>query len=148
MTLPPGPLLGLSDKEERESAMGRNRDIEAEDYYEMACEWIRAGEPGRAEECLIHTIRLNQRFIHAYIDLAALYNRQKRYQESVHAMRKALRHDPGFHQLYYLLAVYSFRNGEYGSSLRTIDRAIQLNPCRLYNRVRAVIERHHRKVRL
>lgn len=127
--------------------MDCNRYTEAEDYYEMACEWIRAGEPDRAEACLIQTIRLNQRFIHAYIDLAALYNREKRYQESVNVMRKALRHDPGFHRLYYLLAVYAFRNGEYSSSLQTIDRAIRLNPCRLYDRVRTVIERHYRRAR-
>ena len=119
------------------------RYIEAEDYYDMGCEWIRAGEAAKAEDCLIHTIRLNPGFIHAYIELGALYNRGGLYNEAVHIIRKALRHDPDFHMLYYLLAKYAFRNGQYASSLQTIDRALELNPCDLYVRVRSVIERYY-----
>ena len=123
--------------------MEKDRYIEAEDYYEMACEWIKAKETAKAEECLVHAVRLNPGFIYAYIELAALYNRGKLYQEAVNIIRKALRHDPDFHLLYYLLAKYAFRNAQYSSSLQTIDRAIELNPCELYKRVRTVIQRYY-----
>lgn len=124
--------------------MPKDRYIEAEDYFEMACEWIKARETARAEECLLHALSLNPHFIYAYIELAALYSRGKLYQEAVNTIRKALRHDPEFHHLYFLLSKYAFRNGQYSSSLQTIDRAIELNPCELYHRVRSVIERYHR----
>lgn len=125
--------------------MERERDIEAEDYYEMAGEWVRGGNLAGAEECYVRAIRANPRFIYAYIDLARVYDRQGSHADAIHTIRGAIRHDPSFSLLYYLLARYSFRNGEYGSALRTIDHALELEDRELYRRVRVVIERYYRR---
>jgi tetratricopeptide (TPR) repeat protein len=113
--------------------------IEADDYYDMGCQWRVEREWEKAISCFKHVIELNRYFIYAYIDLAAVYARQGNYHDAVIALKKAVKLDPGFHLLHYNIAKYMYRHGELHGALKAIDEALILNDTELYERVRAVI---------
>ncbi len=122
-------------------------DIAAEDYYDMALEWIRAKNPEKARDCLKKTLELNPRFIYAYVTLAEVLSAQGNYGEATHVLKKASKLDPDFDRLNFLMAKYSFKGGDYPSALRSIDRAIDTRPERLYLKSREVIVRAMNPVR-
>ncbi len=113
--------------------------IEADDYYDMGCQWREEREWEKAISCFKHVIELNKNFIYAYIDLSAVYARRGNYHDAVIILKKAVKLDPGFHLLHYNIAKYMYRHGELHGALKSIDEAIILNDTELYERVRAVI---------
>jgi len=113
--------------------------IEADDYYDMACQWRLEKEWEKAITCFKHAIELNKNFIYAYIDLAAVHARLGDYHDAVTVLKKAVKLDPGFDLLYYNIAKYSYRHGEIAEALKSIEEAINLNSIDLYKRIRNVI---------
>ncbi len=113
--------------------------IEADDYYDIACQWRIEKEWDKAIECFKHVIELNKYFIYAYIDLAAVYARREGYHDAVIVLKKAIRIDADFHLLYYNIAKYLYRNGEINGALKSIEEAINRSDTKLYNMVRRVI---------
>lgn len=100
--------------------------IESEDNYEMASQWIDQGNLEKAEACLKRSIELNGNFIYAYITLADIYAKQKRWQDAVSILKKAFLADPFFERLPFMMAQYSREAGDYVSALRFISRAIEI----------------------
>jgi len=113
--------------------------IEADDYYDMGCQWRMEREWEKAISCFKHVIELNKFFIYAYIDLASVYARQGDYHDAVTVLKKAVKLDPGFHLLHYNIAKYYYRHGEMPAALKSIEAAINLNDMELYERVRGLI---------
>lgn len=113
--------------------------IESEDNYEMAVEWIREGQYGKAVDCLKKSIALNPNFIYAYVTLAEAHAKLNGYSEAFHILKKASKVDPDFDRLNYLMARYAFKEGNYPASLKSIDRAIEISPLPLYLKSRKVI---------
>lgn len=124
--------------------MKHYEDIEADDCYDMAVEWIRHGNYEKAVQYFTKAIELNQYFIYAYIALARVYATQKNYTDAVHILKKATRIDPAFDRLHYLMAKYAFKNGDYKNALICIDRAIEMDGKELYEEARGIIERYYR----
>jgi len=112
---------------------------EADDYYDIGCQWMKEKQYLKAMEAFRHAINLNPRFIYAYIDLASAYFKMGRVHESIQVLHNALFYDRNFHRLHYLLAKYYYREGDYKGALHSIDRAIDLDADRLYKRVRKLI---------
>lgn len=119
--------------------MGKLDYIEADDYYDMACQWRVEREWEKAISCFKHVIELNKYFIYAYIDFAAVYAKRGDYHDAVIVLKKAIKLDPDFHLLHYNIAKYYYRHGEMHGALKSIEAAINLNDIELYNRVRGVI---------
>jgi tetratricopeptide (TPR) repeat protein len=113
--------------------------IEADDFYDMACQWRVEKEWEKAIACFKHVIELNKNFIYAYIDLAEVYARRGEYHEAAVVLKRAIKLDPGFDLLHYNLAKHLYRHGEILPALKSIDAAIDLNDAELYNRVKKVI---------
>ncbi len=107
-------------------------DIEAEDLFDMAVEWLRRGNLEKAEEQLRRVIELNRNFIYAYMTLARVYGRARRYSDAVHALKRASRVDPDFDRLNFLMAKYAWRGGDVRGALAALDRAIELSDNPLY----------------
>ncbi len=120
-----------------------SQDIEAEDYYDMGCEWIKQRNYEKAEECFFHVIALNPRFIYAYISLAEVYARAHDLNEAIRCLRKAVKFDPRFDRVYYCIAKYSFMNEEYKTALTNIEQALDLNPTEDYESMKEVIEEYY-----
>jgi protein O-GlcNAc transferase len=113
--------------------------IEADDCYDMAVAWIRNGNIEKCLECLNRAIELNPCFIYAYIALARVHARQKKYADAVHALKRASRIDPGFDRLFYLMAKYAYKNGDLKNALIYIDRALSIDRKMLYELARDFI---------
>lgn len=113
--------------------------IEADDYYDIACQWMKEKEWDKAISSLKHVIDLNNNFIYAYIDLAAAYAAQRDYHAAAAVLKKAIKSDPGFDLLHYNLAKYLYRNGEVVSALKSIEKAAELNNIDLYERVKSLM---------
>ncbi len=124
--------------------MNKTDFIEADDYYDIACQWKNEKDWEKAISALKHVINLNKYFIYAYIDLASVYAAKTDYYNAVAVLKKAVKLDPGFHLLYYNLAKYYYRNGEITASLKSIEEAICLNDTELYERVKCVILKKHK----
>lgn len=120
--------------------MKHYEDIESDDSFDMAVEWMRHGNLEKAVRHLARSIELNPHFTYAYIALARAFASQKKYTEAVHTLKRATRIDPGFSRLRYLMAKYSYRIGDYRSALGHIDRAIAIDGSELYHRAREIIE--------
>lgn len=125
--------------------MDKKNYIEAEDYYEMGCQWLEEKEYQKAVEAFRHVISLNPRFMYAYVDLAKAYSKTNRFHEAVHILRKGSRNDPGFHKLYYLMAKYSFKGGDMQGALKSIEKAIEFSDERLYRLAYNVILKRYKK---
>jgi tetratricopeptide (TPR) repeat protein len=110
--------------------------IEADDCYDMAVAWIRNGNIEKCLERLNRAIELNPCFIYAYIALARVHARQKKYADAVHALKRASRIDPNFDRLFYLMAKYAYKNGDLKNALIYIDRALSLDRNALYELAR------------
>lgn len=123
--------------------MNKNDFIEAEDFYEMGCQWLDEREYVKAIEAFRHVISLNPKFMYAYVDLALSFSRMSRYHEAVLVLRKGSRYDPGFHLLYYLMAKYSFRDGDFPGALKSIEKALEYSDERLYKLTYRVILRRY-----
>jgi len=123
-------------------------EIESEDYYDMACEWKKQKEYVKAEDCLEKVISLNRKFIYAYIDLAELYALRKKFHDAVHLLKKAAKNDPEFDLLYYLMAKYAYKAGDFRNALSDVEQAIDINPTELYIRVHKVIREEYIQRRL
>ncbi len=124
--------------------MKHYEDIESDDSFDMAVEWMRQGNLEKAERHLNRSIELNPRFTYAYIALARVYASQKRYSDAVHVLKRATRIDPEFSRLRYLMAKYAYRNGDYRSALGHIDRAMETDASELYRLARDIIEGRYR----
>lgn len=124
--------------------MDDSRYIDADDYYDIACEWLKLKNYENAETHFKKVIDLNPRFIYAYIDLSAVYAALKKYREAVSVLKKAVEYDPGFDRLYYLMAKYSYRENDFKRAIGAIEKAISLNPSRLYDRARLLFEKRYR----
>ena len=121
-------------------------DIEADDCYDMAVEWARHGNSEKAVNCLARAIDLNRNFIYAYIALARVFAMQKKFTDAVHILKKAARIDPAFDRLYFLMAKYSYKNGDYKNAMICIGRAIEIEDKELYLHAREIIEEmYHRR---
>lgn len=121
-------------------------DIEADDCYDMAVEWMRQGNPDKAADCLNRAIGLNPNFIYAYVMLARAFASRKNYSEAVHVLKRASRIDPSFDRLPFLMAKYAYKNGDYRSALTYIDRALEIDEKELYLLAKEVIrEMYHRR---
>ncbi len=120
-------------------------DIEADDCYDMAVEWIRHGNYDKAVHYFSRAIELNRHFIYAYIALARAHATQKKYTDAVHILKKATRMDPAFDRLHYLMAKYAYRNGDYKNALICIGRAIEMDEKELYREARVIIEEQYRR---
>ncbi|MGQ9844116.1 MAG: tetratricopeptide repeat protein [Spirochaetota bacterium] len=114
-------------------------DIEAEDCYEMAMQWLRQGFVDKAIELLKKTIELNPNFIGAYIDVASVYAKKQRYNDAFHILKKASKIDTKFHKLNYLMAKYAYKNGDHLNAAKYIQRAIDISPEKLYLSAQKVI---------
>ena len=114
-------------------------DIAAEDYYEMALEWIRMKNGEKASDCLRKCIDLNPRFIYAYVTLSEVLAGQGEYGGAAHVLKKASKLDPEFERLSFLQAKYRYKAGDYPSALKAIDRALEIAPEKLYRKSREVI---------
>jgi tetratricopeptide (TPR) repeat protein len=121
------------------------RDIEADDCYDMALAWLRNKNYARAEECLARAIELNANFIHASVVLSGLYARQGRFHDAIHVLKKALRHDPDFDRLHFLMARYALKNEDYVNARIFIDRAVAANPSELHLQFRELIAQRYRR---
>lgn len=114
--------------------------LESEDSYEMAVEWIARGDLEKAEALLKKSVLLNPHFIYAYITLAGLHARRKRYSDAIGVLRRALREDPSFHRLHYLIAKYAYRMNNGPLARRHIRAARESAPAEeLYRRAAKVI---------
>lgn len=123
--------------------MSKNDYIEAEDFYDMGAQWLEEKEYLKAIEALKHVISLNNRFMYAYIDLALCYSKIGRNHEAVQILRKGSQKDPDFHLQYYLMAKYSFRDGDLSGALKSIDKALEYSDDRLYQLARnAILKRY------
>ncbi|HRS78898.1 MAG TPA: tetratricopeptide repeat protein [Spirochaetota bacterium] len=125
--------------------MKHYEDIEADDCYDMAVEWIRHGNYDKAVHYFSRAIELNQYFIYAYIALARAYATQKKFTDAVHVLKKAVRLDPAFDRLHYLMAKYAHKNGDYKNALICISRAIEMDDKDLYREAREIIEANYRR---
>ena len=125
--------------------MKHYEDIEADDCYDMAVEWIRHGNFDKAVHYFTRAIELNQYFIYAYIALARTYATQKKYTDAVPILKKATRFDPAFDRLHYLMAKYAYKNGDYKNALISIDRAIEMDEKDLYREAREMIEAQYQR---
>jgi tetratricopeptide (TPR) repeat protein len=121
--------------------MKNYNDIESEDLYDMAIEWIKNIDYDRAIDCLKRAINLNPNFIHAYITLAEVLAKQKKYSDAVHILKRASKVDPKFDRLNYLMARYAYKGGDYPTALKYITMAIEKSPQPLYMKSQKVIER-------
>jgi len=117
--------------------------IESDDYYDMACAWIGDGDYEKAEDCLLKAIDLNPKFTYAYITLARIYDREKKFDPAVHILMRASRNDPEFDELYYLIARYSYKGGNYKRAMKYIQIACDKNPSRLHLKVKEIIGKRH-----
>lgn len=120
------------------------RFSESEDYYDMACEWIKQKNTDKAEEYLKRAISLNPNFIFAYITLSGLYIKSRKYHDAISLLKKASKADPSFDRLYYLMAKYAFKENDLKASLKFIDQALDYNPSRLYLKAREIIMNKYR----
>ncbi len=120
--------------------MKHYKDIESDDSFDMAVEWMRHGNLEKAVRFLNRSIELNPNFTYAYIVLARALASQKRFSDAVHALKRASRMDPRFPRLNYLMAKYAYKNGDYKGALAHIDRAIDLDAEELYILAREIIE--------
>lgn len=118
--------------------------IESDDCYDMAVEWLRHRNFEKAVEYFNRAIELNPYFIYAYISLARAYATKGKFNESIHALKRASRIDTAFDRLPYLMARYAFKNGDYKSALAFIHRAIELDEKPLYLRAREFFEESYR----
>ena len=114
--------------------------IDSEDFYDMACQWIRSKEYEKAEDYLRRVIDLNPSFIYAYIKMANLFAKKKDFHNSVHILKKGTRIDPYFDRLYYLMAKYAYKNEDYKSAIKYISKAIDINPVELYFKAEEIIK--------
>ncbi len=105
---------------------------ESEDSYEIGCQWIQQNDLEKAEKFIKKAIELNEYFIYAYVTLAEIYEKQQRWHDAIHVLKKASVHDPAFDRLYLLMARNSLSAGDFIASLRFIDRAISANPLQEY----------------
>lgn len=119
-------------------------DIEADDSFDMGVEWVQLGNYDKALVYLNRAIDLNPHFIYAYIALARVYARQKKFSDAIQALGKAARMDPAFDRLQYLMAKYAYKNGNYKLALQCIDRALALEESELYGAARKLIEEGYR----
>jgi tetratricopeptide (TPR) repeat protein len=120
--------------------------IEADDSYDMAVEWMRNGNIDKAIASFKHAIELNPRFTYAYIMLARAHASKKNYTDAVHVLKKATRVDPDFDRLPYLMAKYSYKNGDYKNAMLFIDKALEIDEKELYLLAKEVIEvMYHRR---
>ena len=126
--------------------MKNYNDIESEDLYDMAIEWIKNSDHDRAIDCLKRAIGLNPNFIYAYITLSEVLAKQKKYSDAVHVLKRASKADPKFDRLNYLMARYAYKAGDYPTALRYIIMAIEKSPQPLYLKSQKVIERAMRRL--
>jgi tetratricopeptide (TPR) repeat protein len=118
-------------------------DLESEDLYDMAMQWASQGFTDKAIVLIKQSIELNPNFIGAYIDLAKLYAKKRHYNDAFHILKKASKIDTKFHRLNYLMAKYAYKNGDYISAKKYIERAIELSPEKLYVAVQKIIKKHN-----
>lgn len=123
------------------------RYIEADDYYDMACGWMKNKNLDKAEDCLMRAISLNPNFIHAYLDLAGLYARQNRFHDAVHILKEASQVDPDFDRVYYLMARYAYKNEDYANAKKFIQRAMDIYHRERYEVFLAFTEERYRRRR-
>ncbi len=120
--------------------------IEADDSYDMAVEWMRNGNIDKAIASFKHAIELNPRFTYAYIMLARAHASKKNFTDAVHVLKKATHVDPDFDRLPYLMAKYSYKNGDYKNALLFIDKALEIDEKELYLLAKEVMEvMYHRR---
>jgi len=121
--------------------------LEAEDYYDMGIAWLDQDNLERAEDCLRHAIECNPAYSYAYIDLARVLARRADFHGAVHVLKEASFHDRNFDRIYYLMAKYAFKEGDFRNALHHIERALEVEQKELYIRVRKIIERKYRGAR-
>mgnify|MGYP005843384297 CR=1 FL=1 len=115
--------------------------IESEDCYEMAMEWIARGDAEKAEINLKKAVALNPHFIYAYVTLAELYARKRRYSDAIGILRRASREDPEFHRLHYLIAKYAYKMNNGPLARKHIRAAREAAPDeKLYRRAAKVLD--------
>jgi len=119
--------------------MSKLEFIEADDYYDMACQWRDEGNREKAIECFKHVIELNKYFIYAYVDLAAVYAAKREYHAAAAVLKRAVKLDPEFDLLYYNIAKYLYRCGDFPGAVKYINEAADLNNAELYRRVQRII---------
>ncbi|HPJ35021.1 MAG TPA: tetratricopeptide repeat protein [Spirochaetota bacterium] len=124
--------------------MKKSDYIEAEDYYEIGCQWTENKNYTKAIDAFRHVLSLNPKFMYAYIDLAYVCAKSGRYNEAVQVLKKGSRIDPDFHKLYYLMAKYYFRDGNYGGALKSIEKAVEYSDEKLYRLVHQVVIRKYK----
>ena len=125
--------------------MDHSQYIEADDYYDLATEWIKNRNYEKAKDCLKHTLSLNAKFIYAYIDLADIHVRQNDFHSAIRFLIKATKIDPTFDRLYYLIAKYSFMSEDYKSALLNINKALKIKEDVTYQSMREVISQQYRE---
>lgn len=118
--------------------------IEADDSYDMAVEWFKNGNYEKAEHYFKKTLDINDKFVYAYIALARLYAKQSNFSEAVRALKNASHIDPVFDRLYFLMAKYAYKGGDYKNALIFINKAIVLNNKELYVHALEIIENRYR----
>jgi tetratricopeptide (TPR) repeat protein len=106
--------------------------IEADDYFDMAVEWIRHGDYEKSLSYFKRTIELNPHFVYAYIALARVLATRKNYGDALHALKQAHHIDPGFDRISFLMAKYAYKNGDLKNALMYLDKAIEIDDKPLY----------------
>lgn len=122
--------------------MKNYRYEEADDCYDMGYEWLTRGHPDKAEDLLKKAIELNPEFVYSYITLADAMSRMKRFGDAVSVIKRATRVDPDFDRLYFLMAKYSFKRGDFPAALKWINIAYDMNPSRLHLLSLSTIKRY------
>jgi tetratricopeptide (TPR) repeat protein len=84
-------------------------------------------ELGRAESALKQAVACDPDYLDAYAALGRLYHDEKRYQESVAALREGLRRAPGEWQFYYQLGSSEYELREYAKAEQAYLRAESLS---------------------
>ncbi len=107
--------------------MKKSQYIEAENYYDMACEWITQREFEKAEKYLYQVLELNSHFIYAYITLAEVLSAQDKYHDLIRVLQNAIKEDPAFDRLYYLIAFYAYQNKDHKKAVQYINEALSYN---------------------
>ncbi|HNR87299.1 MAG TPA: tetratricopeptide repeat protein [Spirochaetota bacterium] len=114
-------------------------DIESEDCYDMAVEWLHARDYEKAIDCLKRSIALNPNFVYAYVTLAQAQARSGRLSSAVDTLLHALRVDPAFDRLHWLIAKYAHKRGDIPTALAHVNAAIDMTGSPLYLRGREII---------
>ncbi len=100
--------------------------LDSEDFYEIAYQWIELKDYEKAELYLKESLACNDLFIYAYVTLSEVYEKQERNYDAIQILKRALKKDPTFDKLPYLIAKNYLTVGDIKRSYKYIERALEI----------------------